>query len=277
MREFARCTALALLLAATTPSPSRAAPVDHAREYRACLALVPRDPVQAFEAAGAWAKQGGGAPAEHCAALALVERGHFDIAAERLEGIAATLGRDSRISPGELLAQAANVWLLAGNLERAAKMIAIAVALAPDDAPILVDPARIQAEAGEYALALATLDSALLLAPLDGDAYAYRAGALRRLGRAAEARRAAEKAVALDPLNPSARLERGLAALALGDREGARLELEETARRFDGTPAAAAARASLAALAKAGPAPLPPATAVPPPPIPGVKPPPPGR
>ena len=223
MREIARCTALAFLLAATTPSPSRAAPLDHAREYRACLALVPRDPVQAFEAAGAWAKQGGGAPAEHCAALALVEHGYFDIAAERLERIAATLGRDSRISPGELLAQAANVWLLA---------------------------------------------------PLDGDAHAFRAGALRLLGRAAEARRAAEKAVALDLRNPSARLERGLAALALGDREGARLELEETARRFDGTPAAQAARASLAALAKAGPAPLAPAAAKPLPPIPGVKPPP---
>ena len=275
MRTIARCTALAFLLVATTPTPSRAAPLDHAREYRACLALVSHDPVQDFEAAGAWAKQGGGAPAEHCAALALVERGHFDIAAERLEGIAAKLGRDSRISPGELLAQAANVWLLAGNLERASKMIDIAVALAPDDAPILVDQARIQAEAGEYALALATLDSALLLAPLDGDAHAYRAGALRRLGRAAEARRAAETAVALDPRNPSARLERGLAGLALGDREGARLELEETARRFDGTPAAQAARASLAALAKARPAPLPPGA--PPPPIPGVKLPPPGR
>ena len=265
-----------LLLATALPAVAQ---VDHAREYRACLVLVHRDAIQASEAATAWAKRGGGAAANHCAALALVERGHYDVAAERLERVAGALPRDSRISPAELLAQAANVWLLAGKLEQAAKAIDIAAGLAPEDAPILIDQARIRAEGGDYRGALSALDRALALAPMDGDAHAFRAGALRRLDRAGDALEAAGQAVALDPANPSARLERGLARLALGDVEGARLDLAETVRGFDGTPAAEAARAALAEIDKRPPAPKPPRTASgrPLPPIPGIKPSPPSR
>ncbi len=262
---------LACFLLAATPAPAE---IDHAREYEACLALVHRDPTQASEAAAAWAEQGGGAAADHCAALALLERGHYDIAAERLERIAAVLPRDSRISPAALLAQAANVWLLAGNLEQAAKVIDVAAGLARDDAPILVDQGRIRAAAGDYAGALRSLDRALEIAPLDGDAHAFRAGALRHLERPREALRAARQAVGLDPRNPSARLEQGLAQLALGDAEGARLDLGETVRQFDGTPAAEAARTALAALA-ARPAPVPRDPNLPP--VPGRKPPVPAR
>ena len=93
---------LAPLLLAASAATAATAEVDHAREYRACLALVSRDSAQASAAAAAWAEQGGGAAAEHCAALALVERGHYDLAAQRLERIAARLPRDSRIPPAQL-------------------------------------------------------------------------------------------------------------------------------------------------------------------------------
>ena len=78
--------------------------------------------------------------------------------------------------------------------------------------------------------------------------------ALRRLERPGKALEAARHAVAIDPRNPSSRLERGLARWALGDAEGAHLDLGETVRLFDGTPAAEAA---LAELGKTPPAPAP--------------------
>ena len=157
---------------------------------------------------------------------------------------------DSKVPPSALLAQAANVWLLAGELARAKLTIGVAARMAPDNAAILVDKARISAEGGAWAKALAALDAALRLAPDDSDALAFRASALRRLDRLDEALGAVEAALELDPENASAWLERGLVRRARGDLAGAEADWSETLRRFDGTPAADAARAELAGLEK---------------------------
>lgn len=241
--------AVALMTALpTAPQVVLAAEIDHAQQYRACIALVYREPDKAFASAKAWEAQGGGVSARHCAALAAFERGLYPEAAERLEALAGELPRDGRVSPAEVLAQAANVWLMADDVDRARLVIDAAVNMAPDDGAILVDQGRIRAAAGDYAGALAALDQAVVLVPEDGDAQAFRASALRHLGRLEEARRTAETAVKVDPENASALLERGLVRHAQGDLLGARLDWQATVERFDGTPAAETARARLEAL-----------------------------
>lgn len=229
-------------------APPALAQLDQGHEYRACTTLVYRAPDEAFSAAKAWEAKGGGVWSRHCAALAVFELGHYKEAAERLEGLAGELPRDGKVRPAQVLDQAANAWLMAGDLERAKLIVQTAVNLAPEDGEILIDQGRILAAAGDYAGALSALDQGVALAPKDGDGHAFRASALRHLGRLDEARKAAEAAVRVAPDNPSALLERGLVRFAQGDRAGARLDWQATAKRFDGTPAADAARARLDAL-----------------------------
>lgn len=236
-----------LLLAAAlfVASGAGAATVDHERQYRSCLALVHTKPEDAFESALAWRDQGGGAPAEHCAALALLGLGKHEQAATRLEALAEALGPDGKVRPSAVWAQAANVWLLGGEAERALGAIDRALALEPDRAPLLVDRARALGELGRHADALADLDQAVGLDPADDDALAFRASALRQLGRLDEALAAADRALAANSANPSARLERGLVRMQMADIAGARADWLETATRYAGTPAADAAQALL--------------------------------
>src|SRR5262245_24695367 len=75
-----------LLIAAAIVDAS-AAPSD-AGHYRRCLADSSANPAAALSDAESWAKSGGGVPAEHCAALALVNLQRYAEAAARLDGIA---------------------------------------------------------------------------------------------------------------------------------------------------------------------------------------------
>jgi tetratricopeptide (TPR) repeat protein len=223
-------------------APAAHAALDQERQYRSCLALVHQKPDEAFESALAWRDQGGGAPAEHCAALALLELGKYDQSALRLEALAQALGPDGKVNPAAVWAQAGNVWLLGGYPDRALAAIDRGLALEPDRAPLLVDRARVLGELGRYAEALPELDRALALDPKDDDAHAFRASALRQLGRLDEALIAADAALKLNPDNPSARLERGMVRMQMADLAGARADWIEAATRHAGTPAADAAQ-----------------------------------
>lgn len=222
-----------------------AAPLDHARQYDACIALTYRNPGDALVSARAWHDQGGGHAARHCAAMALVQAGRHAEAAAELEALAAVLPPDGSPSADEVLAQAANVWLLGGEPALALAAIDVALEGAPARADLLIDRARILADMGEFARALDDLDTAVGEAPDDDDLAAFRAAALRHLGRFEAALAEAQRAVSLNPGNPSAWLERALARLQSGDHEGGRADLETTADRFGGTPAGDAAERQL--------------------------------
>jgi len=240
-----------LLLPLAGPSPAAAAAINHQEQYRACVTLVYRQADAALESARAWEAQGGGIYARHCMALALFEQGELTQAAERLEALAGDVPADGFVGAAEVLAQAANVWLLAGELARAGAALDRAIARRPEDPALQVDKARVLAEGGDYAGALAALDRALAAAPEDDDAHAFRASALRHLGRPDEAFEAVERALRLNTDNASAWLERGLIHLARGNLPAARLDLSTTRLRFDGTPAAEAAAAKLAEMEEA--------------------------
>lgn len=219
--------------------------VDHEREYRACIALTYRDPQQALERAENWAAVDGGAAARHCAAMALLEAGQYARSAERLEALAAELPAGHIPSPGDVMAQAANVWLLGNRPNMALQAIGLALQYDPDKVGYLVDRGRIRAELGDYSGALADLNRAVTLNPEDDDSAAFRASALRHLNRPDEAMTAIERALTLNPDNPSARLERGILRQEMGNAAGARVDWQYVVREHGGTPAADAAQARL--------------------------------
>ena len=238
-------SSLAVLLCGFLAAPAVAQTVDHATQYRACLALVYRTAEDALESALSWHAMGGGVPAQHCAALAQIEMGQFTLAAQRLEAAAQGLSAGTRISPADILGQAANAWILASQWTEAKRVLDAALTLAPDDANLLVDRARVAAADGDYTAALTDLDRALAINPEDDDAYAFKASALRRISRMEDALTAAASALALNPENPSARLERGLIRQALDDIAGARDDWLAVALDHAGTPAATTAKALL--------------------------------
>ena len=242
-RQYIAAAALCVLC-----GPALAQGLDHEHQYEACLALTYRDPDAALEAADSWAAQGGGPAARHCAAMAHIEARRYARAAALLEELAAALPPDGEPTPDQVLAQAANAWLLAEEPQRALAAIGAALQGAPASAGLLIDRARILADLGRYADALDDLDAAAGEAPEDDDLAAFRAAALRHLGEVEAALEEAERAVMLNAQNPSAWLERALARLQSGNTAGARSELAETAARFAGTPAADAAERQLRAL-----------------------------
>lgn len=209
---------LALAFAA---SPALAQQVTEAQMYRDCMRLAAEQPKEAWEKAGQWIGLAGGEPARHCAAVALIGLEEFKEAAERLEMLATTSTREPEVRAG-MLAQAAQAWMLDGNLERANAAQTTALELTPDDPALLVDRAVTLGSARNYTDALADLNRALEIDPDRIDALVYRATALRYLDQPEPARADIDRALTLDPNDAGALLEKGILARLAGDDAGAR-------------------------------------------------------
>lgn len=242
-----------LLLLLLAFGPTAAGGAAHATEfkgpqdvqYRSCLALVNRKPDDAFEAASAWRDRGGGFPAKHCAALALVALRHYGDAAGRLERLAEEMQPKGDPLLPEVLGQAGNAWLLAGQHERAHGVFTSALAMRPNHVDLLIDRARASAALGRFAAAIPDLDRALGLDAGRAEAYAYRASARRQSGDMAGALADAEAALKIDPRELEALLERGILRAANGDRAGARADWMIVVMEGAGTPAGDAAQRNL--------------------------------
>lgn len=232
-------------------APAPAADIEGARWYRQCMQLTDVDPQQALQRAEEQFSDDDGVPAGHCAAVALVRLERFAAGATRFEELAGKTDRpDLRAA---LLDQAAGAWLLAGNGERAIRLLQTAVEIAPKDAHLRIDKAAAEAELGHYDRAADELDQAIALDPAIPDAYALRASARRRLNQIDAAAADLEQALSLDPHHAEALLERGILRQLRGDRAGARADWEGVVRTASGSAAAAAAQVNLSALSEAAP------------------------
>jgi tetratricopeptide (TPR) repeat protein len=240
---------LASITLAAEPAASLGEEIDPAAEYQNCLLLAKSEPAEAFDRATSWQSLGGGEPARHCAAVALIGLGHTAEAGRRLEGLAERLAAkgESRLSLVALV-QAGQAWLLAGEMERAYAVQTTALERAPADPELLVDRAVTLATAKNYGDALFDLNRALELAPGRPDILIYRASARRYLGDIEAALTDVERALAHDPDNPEGLLERGNLRRLKNDLDGARDDWQRAATLAEGLPTGNAAQANIATL-----------------------------
>src|ERR1700679_3075282 len=158
------------------------APSD-AVHYRSCLSASNLNPAAALTDAEDWAKSGGGVPAQHCAALALVSLKHYSEAATRLDHIAADRGVPDMSFRAALYDQAGNAWLLAGDGAHAVQSFQAALALSAGGGDLFADLGRAQAMRRDWHEVDLDLNAALQLAPRRADLLVLRASARRALGR----------------------------------------------------------------------------------------------
>ncbi len=223
-------------------SPALSAESASAR-YQSCLRTANLDPGRALSLAAEWSKAKGGAPADHCAAVALVELKRYPEAATRLD----TLGRApdmGRLRP-EIFEQAGNAWMLAGEADRAVASFSNALTLSANDADLYADLARAQAMKKSWSEVEADLTAALALQPRRGDLLVLRASARDAEGKLKEARQDADQALALKPFSADALVERGEISRHAGDVAAARRDFESALKAAPAGESAAAAREGL--------------------------------
>ncbi len=222
MRRLSLVTILlfASCAAAADQTPTSKDPEEY-RQYQHCIAVARANPDEGWHEGLAWASLGGGEPAHHCQAVALIGKHQYDEAAVKLEGLAHDSHAEARIRAG-MLAQAGQAWLLAHQPDRAFTDQSAALALVPGAPDLLVDRAQSQAEQKDYEGALRDLDEALSAAPDRVDALTFRATAKRYLNDITGAKADILRALTLDDHYQDAWLEDGIEKRTEDDTEGAR-------------------------------------------------------
>lgn len=237
--------AAALALLATVHPGLAQQPRSDSDEYARCMRLARTQATEAFETATAWEGRGGGLPARHCAAVALLTLGQPAEAAIRLERLATGARGDAVRVRVELLSQAAQAWLAAGMAERAHAVLTQAVKIAPDDADLWIDRSIVLATAKNYWEAIDDLNRAIELAPRRANPLVLRATAYRWVGSLELADEDLARALSLDPRSADALLERGILRRLRKDAAGARADWMAVLRLAPDGPAGDAARANL--------------------------------
>ncbi|HWK44807.1 MAG TPA: hypothetical protein VNT30_08790 [Stellaceae bacterium] len=235
-----------------TPAPAATAPVTNAdpaaKTYEQCMALARTDPQTGFETGSQWRDQGGGNPAKHCVAVALVNLKQYGEGAARLEQLARDLGTTAPALRGDVLDQAGQAWNLAGEPTHAQATLTQALALQPGNPDILIDRAIVRAGLKQYRQAIDDLNAAIDHDHNRADAFVYRATAYRFLDQLKPAEADAELAVALGPTLPEAWLERGNIRRLLHKDLGARTDWLRVLSLTPDGPVADAARDNIAKL-----------------------------
>ena len=225
-------------------APAPKPPSDPAARYEWCIHLAKTRPDDGWEAALTWTGEGGGEPARHCAAVALIGLKQYKEAGQRLEELARDSFADAAIRAG-MLAQAGQAWILADNIDRAYADQTTALQLMPGVPDLLIDRAESLALSQNWKEAKADLDAALAKAPNRADALVYRATAERFLGDLAAAANDIGRALTLDGTSEDAWLESGVIRRLRGDDAGARRDWQHVLELAPASPAAEAARTNI--------------------------------
>ena len=214
--------------------------------YENCLSLAGLNPSAALGVANKWVDEKGGAPAEHCVAVALVGLKHYAEAGTKLDA----LGRAPDVGDlrASLFDQAGNAWLLAHDGAHATASFQAALALSGNDPDLYADLARAQALSKDWRGVEADMNAALAISPRRYDLLVLRASARHALGNLTAARSDVQAALALKPNYAEALVERGSIARESGDRAAARADFDAALNAGATDQTAEAARRSLAAL-----------------------------
>jgi tetratricopeptide (TPR) repeat protein len=219
-----------------------------ADRYTACLARAAKTPEAAYEDAMSWRAEGGAAPSEHCAAIALIGMKKYNDAGERLDKLGENPSTGDQAMRGQILAQAGNAWLLAGRPAQALQSFNASLGFTPDDPDTLIDRARASAVMGSWSAAEQDLSAALIADPSMVAALVLRASARRAQGNWVGAEGDATKAILLDANSLEALVELGLIRAGKGDKAGAREAFLAVLAKDAKSPAADSARDGIAKL-----------------------------
>lgn len=214
-------------------------------DYAACMKTARERPKAGFDQAGEWAAFGGGVPAEHCRATALIGLNEPEAAADLLENLAEKSRESAQIKVG-LLRQAAQARTLAGQPPRALAALDAAAKVLPGDPDVLEDRAVMRIDYGEPWDAVDDLNGVLDRQPNRVSALVLRAAAYRRLESLDLAKTDIQRALALEPNNPDALVESGILARVTGNDSAARTLWMTVLRSAPESAAADIARANLA-------------------------------
>jgi len=204
-----------------------AATPDHERRYTECMRLARSEPLRALPVAEKWTGEGGGLGARHCVAIAMFESGKFIPAASQLEAIARDMGTERPGLRAELLAQAGQAWIEAGQAENAAAAQSQALDLKSDDPDLWIDRGLSYAAMKAWPRAISDFDHALTLRAKDVDTLVLRAAAWRNAGDSRRALEDAQYALRIAPDHSEALLERGFAYVALGNKTAADIDFKK--------------------------------------------------
>lgn len=217
----------------------------------ACLDRAEALPDFALEEAKLWERQGGGANARLCQALAQLLRGDWEQAAPALEASAAEMSRETPAMRANLLSRAAIAWSNAHKLPQAEATFGKALELTPRDPQILMDRAIARAGMERYWDAITDLDRVVELAPKMSEAWLLRAQAHHVLALDAKSLADVEEVLRLSPQSGEGLLLRANLRAAKSDTVRAKQDWEAVRRVAPGSPAAAIALQNLNALDRA--------------------------
>ncbi|HLZ65983.1 MAG TPA: tetratricopeptide repeat protein [Aliidongia sp.] len=219
-----------------------------AASYERCMNTARKEPADGFEMASVWKEHGGGLPAEHCSGVALMGLKQYALAGDTLETLGKEMVREAPSLRAQVLSQAGEAWLQAGEPEKARADLTAAIGLDPKDFSLVVDRARAYAAAKDYKAAKEDLNRALTGGAPRGEVLTYRAAANRLLGDLGAARRDADDAVAAAPGSADAWLERANIRRLQHDDKGARADWIKVLQLAPDSPAGDAARDNLATM-----------------------------
>lgn len=220
----------AALIAATPAAWAQATDFEREQEktYTACMAMTESDADAAFDAAQTWAKTGGGLPALHCSAIALVRLKKYAEAGAAFEAMIGKAPSDNPELLANIYGQAGNAFFLGNFALRAFDLLTAGIKLLPETSPeraeLLIDRARALTLAEDDAGALADLTAAAAVYPGRPDLLTLKASSHRKLRQFDAAKADLARALELSPDHPEALLERGNLRITLGDEAGARAD-----------------------------------------------------
>lgn len=177
--------------------------------HQACVRLIVEDIEEGRSGAQRWAAEGGGAPAQHCLAIADLAAGYPKLAAIRLRDLADRADAGDDATRARILAQSALAWLEAKETKEAELAINAAMALAPALSEFEIVAAKIYAADRRWQAAADAVTAAEEKGTTVLDGHLVRANAYRALGRNEDAANDVVAALTLDPLNIDALTLRG--------------------------------------------------------------------
>ena len=197
------------LLAAFAASEAAVVTLPETSRYQDCVALTQSDIEAGRKAAQQWVSEGGGSDARHCLALADLEAGFPKLAAARLEEIAQRKDGGDDFVRARVLAQAAEAWLRAEEVDQAERAISEALSLVPDAAELQLTAAQVFAARAQWQKVINAVDAAEEAGIVSADTFVLRGRAYYSFGNYETAANDVVSALSIAPTNIEALLLRG--------------------------------------------------------------------